>query len=123
MGIISINGLKIRAKHGVYDQERRVGNDFVVTLRLDVPASDAAMDTDSLADTINYAAIVEIIKAEMAIPSSLIEHVAGRIRRALHARFPGQIAAGELTVAKLAPPIHAEVDSVSFTTKWGSRDY
>lgn len=123
MGIISINGLKIYARHGVFDQERRVGNAFEVTLRLDVPASDAAMDSDNLGDTINYAEAVDIIKAEMAIPSKLIEHVAGRIRRRLEARFPGQIAAGELTVAKLAPPIPAELQSVSFTTRWGGIDY
>lgn len=123
MGIIAINGLRLWAKHGVFDQERRVGNEFEVTLRLDVPASDAAMDTDNLDDTINYAEVVEIIKSEMSIPSRLIEHVAGRIHRSLEARFPGQIAGGELTVSKLAPPIPAELVSVSFTTRWGSIEY
>lgn len=118
MGIIAINNLKIRAHHGVYDQERKVGNDFVVTLRLDVPASDAAMATDSLDDTINYAEAIDIIKAEMAVPSNLLEHVAGRIRRRLEEAYPGLIAGGELTVAKLAPPVSAQLDSVSFTTRW-----
>ena len=120
MGIIAINGLKIRARHGVYEQERRVGNDFEVTLRLDVPCSDAAMDTDSLGDTINYAEAVDIIKSEMSMPSRLLEHVAGRIRLALEQAYPGKIAGGELTVATLAPPIQAQLASVSYTTRWGS---
>lgn len=120
MGIISINGLKVYARHGVYEQERKVGNDFEVDLHLDVPRSDDAMASDCLADTINYAEAVEIIKGEMAMPSRLLEHVAGRIRRRLEQAYPGQIAGGALTVAKLAPPISAELSSVSFTSRWGS---
>lgn len=120
MGIIVINGLKIFARHGVCEQERRVGNDFEVTLRLDVPASDAAMATDCLSDTINYAEAVDIIKDEMSMPSRLLEHVAGRIRQRLEQTYHRKIAGGELTVAKLAPPIRAELASVSFTTRWGS---
>lgn len=120
MGIIAINGLKIFARHGVYEQERRVGNDFEVTLRLDVPSSDAAMDTDNLCDTINYAEAVGIIKDEMSMPSRLLEHVAGRIRCRLEQAYHGKIAGGELTVAKLTPPIPAELASVSYTTIWGS---
>lgn len=120
MGIVAINGLKIFARHGVYEQERRVGNDFEVTLHLDVPCSDAAMDTDNLSDTINYAEVVGIIKDEMSMPSRLLEHVAGRIRHRLEQTYHRKIAGGELTLAKLAPPIPAELASVSFTTRWGT---
>lgn len=92
-----------------------MGNIFEVSLWVDVPSSQAAMVTDELEDTLNYAEMVDIIKAEMAKPSKLIEHAAGRIAKALRSRYGDAIAAGELTVAKLAPPIPAQLGSVSFT--------
>ena len=118
MGTISINGLRLLGRHGVAEQERRVGNEFQVDIRLDVPCSDRAMASDSLADTINYARVVELVREEMSHPSALIEAVAGRIRRRLDAEFPGLIVSGEITVAKLAPPIPAQLTSVAFTTRW-----
>ena len=118
MGIISINGLRLLGRHGVAEQERRVGNEFQIDIRLDVPLSDRAMETDALTDTINYARVVELVREEMTQPNALIEAVAGRIRRRLDTEFPGLITSGEITVAKLAPPIPAQLSSVAFTTRW-----
>ena len=118
MGIISVNGLRIQAFHGVTEQERVVGNDFVVSVSIDVPMSDKAMKSDSLDDTINYAELIHIIKKEMAKPSSLIEHVAGRIRKEIESHWPDIVVGGTVTVEKLAPPVSVELDSVSYTTKW-----
>ncbi len=118
MESISINGLRLLGRHGVAEQERRVGNEFEINIRLDVPTSNRAMTTDLLDDTINYARVVEIVRDEMSHPSALIEAVAGRIRRRLDAEFPGLIAGGEITIAKLAPPIPVQLSSVSFATRW-----
>lgn len=113
---ISIKGLRIYAYHGVFPQETRVGNDFAVDAVLRFPCP-GAIDSDRLDDTISYADVIEIIKAEMAVPSQLIEHVAGRIQRAVAGRYP-QITGGEITVTKIRPPLTAELDSVSFTIAW-----
>ena len=48
----------------------------------------------------------------MATPSQLLEHVAGRIIRALSTRFP-QIEGGTVTVAKLTPPFKCQMSAVS----------
>lgn len=76
-----------------------------------------AVDTDELADTVSYADIIAIIKAEMAERSLLIEHVAGRIKRAVTSAFPA-ITGGSVTVWKLCPPITAELSRVGFTLNW-----
>ena len=70
--------MKFYAYHGVALQETRVGNTFVVNLVLTAPLEKAVAD-DTLEDTINYAVVYEVVKREMAIPSKLIEHAAGRI--------------------------------------------
>ena len=117
MGVITIDGLRLQAHHGVLDQERRVGNTFEISLWIDVPSSDSAAATDDLSLTVNYAEIISIIKNEMRIPSRLIENVAFRIARAVRDRFGAMIGAGEIIVAKLAPPIPAQLEKVSYTCK------
>ena len=99
------------AYHGVLPQERTVGNEYCVDLTLFYPF-EAALHSDGLSDTINYAEVYETVKSEMAIPSDLLEHVAGRIIRALQARFP-KITGGKIAVTKKRPPIAAEIDEVS----------
>ena len=113
---IDIVDLRLRGRHGVFDQERAVGNQFAVTARLYFPCHDAMAD-DDLGATVSYADIVDIIKREMDIPSRLIEHVAGRIRAAIVAAHPC-IRAGRITVAKLVPPIPAHMERVAFTVEW-----
>lgn len=113
---IDIDGLKIYARHGVFDQERAVGNEFAVTARLYFPCP-GAMEQDRLGDTVNYAEVIDIIRREMATPSRLIEHAAARIRAAILSAYPC-ITAGRITVAKPTPPIAAEIERVSFTIEW-----
>lgn len=115
---IEIRGLRITGHHGVLEQERRVGNEFSIDIVVWLADVAEAMENDSLAHTVNYADIVAIVKEQMALPSKLLEHVAARIRRAICARFTDKISGGEVTVAKLAPPIPAQLDYVSFTTRW-----
>lgn len=118
MGVISIKGLRLAGRHGVLDQERVVGNEFELCIELVVPASERAMQSDSIDDTVNYAEVVEIAKHEMSIPSKLIEAVAGRIKNAIIGRYGSMIAAGSITISKLAPPIPAQLASVSYTCTW-----
>lgn len=66
-----------------------------------------AMETDELEATISYADIFEVVKAEMAIPSRLLEHVAGRICRAILQCFPAAEAV-HLELLKENPPMGAE---------------
>ena len=115
-GYITLDHIKFHAQHGVMEQERRVGNDFEVTLQLQYPFHSAT-ESDDLADTINYAEVYDIVAAEMAVPSRLLEHVAGRIVRSLRTRFP-LIEGGTVTVAKLTPPFKCEMTAVAVTLEF-----
>ena len=108
---ITLQAMKFYAYHGVLEQERRVGNTFVVDLTLMAPL-EKAVQSDQLEDTINYAEVYELTKQEMDIPSQLLEHVAGRICRALRHHFP-QIEQIEIRVSKLNPPFGGDVHSAS----------
>lgn len=118
MNIVAIKGLKLHAFHGVASQENRVGNDFEVDVELDIDMPE--LWSDDLCNTINYAEVVDIIKHDMASPCKLIETVCLRIKNALQKKYSHRLIGGRIKIAKLAPPISAQLDSVSFTTEWGS---
>ncbi len=101
---ISLEGLNIYARHGVMEQERKVGNRFVVDISLSYPPALEAARTDTLGSTINYAELAAIIKETMETPSLLLENVAVRIRQAVMSRWP-ETSAGKITVRKPAAPI------------------
>ncbi len=84
---ILLENIRFFAYHGVAPQETTVGNEFVVSLRLKTDIA-RAMESDDVADTVNYAEIHQAVKEEMDIPSKLLEHVAGRIVRRLFNDFP-----------------------------------
>jgi len=79
--------MRFHAYHGVFPQEKKTGNEFRVNLKLQVDVSKACL-SDSLEDTVNYAAVYDIVKHEMAISSALIEHVAYRIVEQIKNHFP-----------------------------------
>ena len=108
---ICLNDIRLYAFHGVLEQERRVGGEYFVSIRVHYNIYKA-METDNVADTLNYAQLLKIVKREMAVPSNLFEHVAGRIGKTVFHEFP-QAEAIDLTVIKLNPPMGADCAGAS----------
>ena len=76
---IELRGLRVRGNHGVFDHERRDGQDFVVdvTVWMDLAAAAAS---DDLADTLDYGALAQKVAGIVGgEPRNLIEAVAGRV--------------------------------------------
>lgn len=110
---ITVNGLRFYAYHGVDPQERIVGSWFTVNLKFGLDAGKAIM-SDELSGTASYADAVVIVRREMAITSDLLEHVAGRIAKALLAEMP-PIQTVTVSVCKENPPVCAVCESAAFT--------
>ena len=107
MDYIELKNMMFHARHGVSEQEKKVGNTFAVSLELYLDLSVAGR-SDRLEDTLNYAEVFEIVKKEMAVPSNLLEHVANRIIQAVKQAFP-QIVKIQIRLAKLRPPVLGEM--------------
>ena len=103
IGLIELEGMEFKAYHGVLEQEKVRGNEFVVDFRGELDLS-AAAESDNLNDTLNYADIYDIVADEMSIPSELLENVAGRIMKAIEAKFP-QLVSFSVRVSKKRPPV------------------
>ncbi len=106
-GTIELADMEFYAFHGCYETEKRVGNHFRVSVRLEADL-DAAAASDRMEDTINYLSVYEAVAAEMQVVSNLLEHVAARILDTLYARFPA-IRKATVKIAKLSPPLGGPV--------------
>lgn len=107
IGILELDGMEFRANHGCLERERIAGNDFLVDFRGEMDMS-AAAESDNLEDAVNYALIYDIVAEEMAKRSDLLEHVAGRIVKALASGFP-QFTSFSVRVSKKRPPVNGIV--------------
>ncbi len=101
--IIILTDIEFHAFHGVLTQETEIGGLYSVDISLTVP-DEQSTETDCLEHTVNYAEVYEMIKEEMAIPSKLIEHVAGRIARRIKKEF-SLISQVKIILTKKHPPI------------------
>lgn len=112
---IYLDDMRFYAYHGVMEQERLVGGEYSVSLTVEADLSEAVR-TDDVADTINYAALYEVVKSEMAVPSKLLEHVAGRIGQRVMEAFE-RITTLTIKVTKLNPPMGADSKGASVELK------
>lgn len=60
MDYIFIENLKVQGRHGVMDVERKVEQEFEVSVKMGVDTKAAAA-SDNLADALNYAPVKDII--------------------------------------------------------------
>lgn len=111
MNVIRLNNIHVYAYHGCWQEEAIIGGEYLVDVAMHVDFHTAAL-TDDLSQTIDYVMVKEIVYAEMAIRSKLIETVALRIHTALKRDFPSCERAW-VRIAKLNAPMGGHVDSVS----------
>ena len=115
-GRIFIDNMRLRAYHGVMEQERVVGNDYVVSLRVEYPVGEALV-SDDVNDTLSYAELAAIVRSEMSKSSALVEHVAGRIVTVIAERYP-LVSYIYIKVCKIAPPMSVDCDGAGIEIEW-----
>ena len=77
--LIEVTGIRARGHHGVFPQERRDGQEFVVDIALEADLAGAG-ESDDLGDTVNYAAMAALVVARIeGDPVDLIERLAALI--------------------------------------------
>ncbi len=108
---IEITGLSLYTHHGVSDAERELGQRLVLDLRLDIGETDATV-TDSIADTINYAEVCQLVALVAQQRSHrTLERLCSTIADRLLADY--DLEGVWVKVAKPEPPIALSVAEVS----------
>ncbi|GGP35847.1 7,8-dihydroneopterin aldolase [Saccharothrix coeruleofusca] len=112
---IELRGLRVRGHHGVFEHEKRDGQDFLVDITAWLDLSRAAA-TDDLRDTLHYGELAERAAAIVGgRPRDLIEAVAGEV--ADEVLTDRRVRAVEVTVHKPSAPIPLTFADVSVTIR------
>ena len=116
---IELRGLTVRGHHGVYEHERRDGQDFVVDVTVWIDLETAAV-TDDLADTFDYGVLAQQAADVVAgPPRKLIEAVAGDIAKRVMA--DARVHAVEVVVHKPSAPIPLQFSDVAVVARRSRR--
>lgn len=113
MFTINLHQLIFHSFHGVYDEERILGNTFEVNVSI---AFVAHQQVTSLEETINYVSVYEIIKQRMSQTTPLLETLAQELTQKIY-DFDNRIKTISVSVEKKNPPISNMEGSVSVTYK------
>jgi dihydroneopterin aldolase len=115
-GVIEIAGLVSFARHGVGEEEAKLGQRFVLDLTLEVDVEKAAR-SDQLADTIDYGEVIAVAEAAFRERRFyLIEAAAAHVASMLVAHFPAARLV-RVTVKKPSAPVPAMIDHVAATVE------
>lgn len=112
---IALEGLHFHAFHGYYLEERKMGNDFIVNVKLTVKSFDSA--DDNIDDTINYEEVYNICKSQMNNTQKLLETVVLNICNDIKQSFSG-IAQGIVTLEKIGPQLGGRADKATVTMEF-----
>ncbi|MFD1214163.1 dihydroneopterin aldolase [Arthrobacter sp. GCM10027362] len=111
--VIRLSGISATGYHGVFEHERREGQEFIVDVALHTDIRAAAA-SDDLARTANYGALANQVRDIIAgAPVNLIETLAERI--ASHVLGAFAVDAAEVTVHKPQAPIEVPFSDVAVT--------
>jgi dihydroneopterin aldolase len=114
---ITLTGLRVRGHHGVYPEERRNGQDFVVDVTLWVDTA-AAAESDDVQDTVHYGRLADRVAEVVAgDPVNLLETLAARL--AASCLRQDRVRGCEITVHKPQAPISQRFADVSVTIRRG----
>ncbi len=111
---VFVNGLVLRAYHGVMAHEGKVGQPFILDLVLDIDLAQAAK-TDKLADTVSYDDVVSTAsRAFTTRRCRLVEAAAGVVADAILSGF-ARVTKVQVTVRKPHAPVAAVFEDVGVT--------
>lgn len=116
---IALSGLKVRGKHGVFEHEKRDGQDFLVDITLWLDLGEAAAG-DDLTRTVHYGELAKQAADIVAGPArDLIETVAAEIADSI--MDDQKVIATEVTIHKPDAPIPLDFADVEVTIRRSRR--
>ena len=110
MDKIYLKNIKIYAYHGCLEEEKKIGSDYLVNLIVHADLS-LSCESDELKDTVDYVALLDIVKNQMKMRANLLENVADRVVNKIISKFPS-VKKAVVKIAKLNPPINGNIDEV-----------
>lgn len=111
MALITLEGMRFYAYHGVYEAERKIGGEYLLEVSVKI-AINKSSATDQLGDTLNYESIYQVCRMEMEKPRQLLETVVQAIIDRMKAQFE-TMQGIRVKLVKLNPPLGGEVQAAT----------
>ncbi len=83
---ISLTNLEFFGYHGLYLEEKKVGNTFFVDIHVHLKTNEAIID--QIDQTIDYVEIYNLVRDIMLVPTPLLETLVGTIAEVILKRYP-----------------------------------
>jgi dihydroneopterin aldolase len=99
---VRLQNLLFNAFHGIQEEEKILGNEYVVNASVEFHERDEAIE--HINETVNYAVLFNIIKKRMSIPTPLLETIVMETGNEIHKVFP-DLKSIFLSIKKMRPPI------------------
>lgn len=109
---IELRGLRFFAEHGMYVEERKVGNQFEIDLCIGYKAPKNVIV--SIEQTVNYVEVYRLVEEVFSTHKYLLETCAMEICNVLHKNFT-QIKRVSISIKKINPPITNFTGSVGIS--------
>jgi dihydroneopterin aldolase len=110
---IYLNNLHFHAHHGLFEEEKIIGNEFIVSVEIVLLNEQIISD---LKQSIDYSDVYEIIKGLMNIPTPLLETIATNISDAIYG-YNKNIKEISVKIEKKHPPIQHFMGNVAVSYK------
>jgi len=110
---IYLNNLHFHAYHGLFEEEKIIGNEFIVNVEIVLLNEQIISD---LKQSIDYSKVYEIIKDIMNTPTPLLETIVANISDAIYA-YNNNIKEISIKIEKKHPPIQNLTGNVAVSFK------
>ena len=106
---IQLDAVQFYAYHGIFDEEKTLGNNYVVDIKIEVSANKQIIE--SITETIDYALVFDMLKKRMQIQTPLLETIATDFCHTILNNF--QLASSiDFSIKKMNPPIEKFIGNV-----------
>ncbi len=112
---IALEDMHFYAFHGFYEEERKMGNDFYLTVSCDVDSFDSS--DDDINDTLNYEDLYLLCSRQMKDTQLLLETVAARILDEIKTHWKN-ISSATVVLKKATPQLGGRVKYSVITMKF-----
>lgn len=112
---IALENMQFYAFHGYYEAERKMGNDFQLSVSCDIGTLQG--DTEDIDNTVNYEVLYAICKEVMSEPQKLLETVTSAILDRLKSKYP-KVESAKVILQKAQPQVGGRVEWSTITMQF-----
>ena len=113
MYTIYLNNLHFHGYHGLFEEEKIIGNEFMVNVEIGLSNEQKI---DEINQTIDYSMVYKIIQDNMNIPTPLLETLVANISNAIYV-YDNRIKEISIKIEKKHPPIQSFTGNVAVSFK------